>query len=578
MKLLLSISLLRTLCAAIQPSAPRALEAPIRDLQWGQLNFLHTTDIHGWFAGHLNEPSYSADWGDYVSFVHWMRQKAESQGQDLLVIDTGDRVEGNGLYDASTPKGIYTSEILSRMEFDVITTGNHELYKQETSDVEFNLTVPRYRGSYLASNLKMIDPSTGKLIPFAAPFKKFTTKAQGTRVMAFGFIFDFHKNANNTIVQDLEDCVNEDWFQEAIQQSDIDLFLITGHLPVNDAKTIVREIRRYQDTPVQIFGGHLHVRDFTIYDSSSTGLASGRFMETVGFLSIDGLSNGTHEAKLKEPQFHRRYIDNNLFSFYHHTGLNETTFPTELGQNTSNLIAASRHALSLDYVYGCAPKSLWMDRVEYPSDDNIYTWLEDVIRFSFKRKSHKNPIFALVNTGSLRFDIFRGPFTKDNAFIISPFTSGFRILPGVPYSKAKQIMVILNRKSASGDMYDAKDTLRRMSLPRNQQVLSSKEPVIRPGHMTIDAGGADGDDTIHSPVPLYPIPKCLGTLISPDGITPTRVDLVYVDFIESKIAAAAKEIRLGVDVLRASSTYLPSTAISDLIIDWVQNNWSCDQG
>lgn len=40
---------------AVQPSAPKPIPAPLRDLQWGQLNFLHSTDIHGWHAGHLQE-------------------------------------------------------------------------------------------------------------------------------------------------------------------------------------------------------------------------------------------------------------------------------------------------------------------------------------------------------------------------------------------------------------------------------------------------------------------------------------------------------------------------------------------
>ena len=40
---------------AAQPSAPSPIAAPLRDLPWGQLNFLHTTDSHGWHAGHLQE-------------------------------------------------------------------------------------------------------------------------------------------------------------------------------------------------------------------------------------------------------------------------------------------------------------------------------------------------------------------------------------------------------------------------------------------------------------------------------------------------------------------------------------------
>jgi 2',3'-cyclic-nucleotide 2'-phosphodiesterase (5'-nucleotidase family) len=43
------------LAGAIQPDARAAVAAPLRDLPWAQLNILHTTDVHGWFGGHLQE-------------------------------------------------------------------------------------------------------------------------------------------------------------------------------------------------------------------------------------------------------------------------------------------------------------------------------------------------------------------------------------------------------------------------------------------------------------------------------------------------------------------------------------------
>ena len=62
----------------------------------------------------LARPQYSADWGDYVSFAKHLRDRADEDGSDLLVIDTGDRVEGNGLYDASNPRGKYTFDIIKQ--------------------------------------------------------------------------------------------------------------------------------------------------------------------------------------------------------------------------------------------------------------------------------------------------------------------------------------------------------------------------------------------------------------------------------------------------------------------------------
>jgi 2',3'-cyclic-nucleotide 2'-phosphodiesterase (5'-nucleotidase family) len=40
---------------ASQPGAAKPVAAPMRNLTWGQLNVLHTTDTHGWLGGHLLE-------------------------------------------------------------------------------------------------------------------------------------------------------------------------------------------------------------------------------------------------------------------------------------------------------------------------------------------------------------------------------------------------------------------------------------------------------------------------------------------------------------------------------------------
>lgn len=77
------------LAPRMQPDALNATSGPRGPLAWGQLNFLHTTDTHGWLEGHLEEYNYGADWGDYASFVKRMREKADELDVDLLLVDTG---------------------------------------------------------------------------------------------------------------------------------------------------------------------------------------------------------------------------------------------------------------------------------------------------------------------------------------------------------------------------------------------------------------------------------------------------------------------------------------------------------
>ncbi|KAK2788377.1 hypothetical protein FQN52_006701 [Onygenales sp. PD_12] len=594
---------------AAQPSAPEPIPAPIRDLTFGQLNFLHTTDTHGWLAGHLQEASYAADWGDYISFASHIREKVEADGGDLLLIDTGDRIEGNGLYDSSNPKGLYTADIFKQQRIDVIASGNHELYKKQSAEDEYLITVPNFKGNYLSSNIDIIDPQSGNQVPLAPRYKKFTTEKQGIRIVAFGFLFDFKDNYNNSIVKPVEDTIKEEWFQEAIRDRDVDLFLVIGHTPVHSKEytALYKAIRgMHWDTPIQFFGGHQHIRDYAKYDSNAFGLASGRFMETIGFASIDGLSTGGKEQHSSAtPSFTRKYIDNNLWSFYHHTGLNETTFPTEEGKNTSKMIERARHALNLDKVYGCAPKDLWMSRSEYPSNDSIYSWLEQLVlpdQLSPGLRENRTG-FAIINTGAIRFDMFKGPFTQDKAFILSPFLSGFRYTKDVPYEKAVQVLEVLNKQMKIASLPNTESSLappEQLGRPHNiivqnnqlhspepqhNQIPLTDEPTypLIPGYTTHDDAGDDGDDTIHSPINFYRVPNCIKADIPSNKPTkPTTntkgentVDLIYIDFIEPWVDAAAKFVGLDVDIKKDAKVYMDGETLTSIIVEWVRGNWGC---
>lgn len=531
-----------------------------------------------------------------------MREKAEADGADLLVIDTGDRIEGNGLYDGSDPKGEYTYSIFKEQHLDVICSGNHELYKNTASEDEYTKTVPNFQDSYLASNLDIYDSNTGKRVPLAPRYKKFTTNKHGIRIMAFGFIYNFLGNYNNTVVQPVQETIKETWFQEAIRDREVDLFLVIGHVPLRSPEfnALFRAVREVQwDTPIQFFGGHTHIRDFNKYDTKSYGLESGRFMETIGFLSIDGLSTNGQKGSsaAASMRFNRRYIDNNLFSFRHHSGHNETTFPTRHGKEVSEMIRSARTALDLDDTYGCATQDLWMTRARYPGNSSIYTWLEERVFPDMVRdpvRANKSSI-VIVNTGGIRFDIFKGPFTRDSTFIVSPFTSGFRYVRDVPRGKASKLLSILN---SDGQILRTKDPAlqhRMLSPPEQQfavtgrqatgsrhqssygQALLSSSTSLTPGYTTKDDAGEDGDDTLHSPISFYDVPNCIQSniknLVSADDSGPEVVDVVYVDFIEPWMILAFRFVGLEYNI-EDTDIYMRGETITSILAKWVKNNWS----
>ncbi|KAF2424903.1 hypothetical protein EJ08DRAFT_407273 [Tothia fuscella] len=637
------------IAGAVQPDARPALPAPLRDLPWAQLNILHTTDVHGWFGGHLQEPSFSADWGDYISFAQHLHKKADDEGVDLLLIDTGDRVEGNGLYDSSEPKGRYTFDILKEQHIDLICSGNHELYKQNSSENEYSVTVPDFKGNYLASNLDIVDPKTGKLVPLAPRYKKFTTKNQGIRILAFGFMFDFTGNANNTVIQPVEQTVKEEWFQKAIRDKDVDLILVFGHVVIRSKEydAVFKSIRGEQwDTPVVFLGGHSHIRDYKVYDKKSVALESGRYMETIGFLSVSGLSSGHNEGKdivpasLAGPKFARRYMDNNLFSMYHHSNTNSSTFPTGKGSNVSNAIASARAELHLNKIRGCVPQDLFVNRAPYPSNNSIFSWLEKSVLPTQLATSPRASVqgkkaLVITNTGSVRFDVFHGPFTRDTEYLVSPFTSGFHYVADVPLKVASRVLELLNSEGSIMTDVAKEYGLEPWMLPEPEQMNSRRqkpnadsteneysnfesyaptyfgdsiqaplhphkstkddEPTPFPGYTTTDDLGRDGDDTIHTPIKFYNVPNCIQATIGFDldlnldlnlnpKSSPTLVetkdengddvvvDVVYNEFIQPWVLLALQYLGHKVNETD-TKIYLEGKTMTDVISEWVEGNW-----
>lgn len=525
-----------------------------------------------------------------------MRKKADDDGVDLLVIDTGDRIEGNGLYDSSIPKGLFQYDIYAQQKVDIMCIGNHELYVAYSSDRENDTTVPNFKENYIASNLDYVDPETGVRKPMSQRYRKFKTKNLGLEIVSFGFIFDFTHNANNTVVQPVEETVKEEWFQQAIREKP-DLFVVTGHvgLRMEEFDVIFKALRTQNwHTPIAFFGGHAHVRDALRYDSNSFAMASGRYFETIGWMSIDGLNikDDKDVSATKTASFTRRYIDNNLYGMYHHTGKNETTFHTKQGKDTSDMIKRAREALDLDSHFGCAPKNYWMTRAQYPGEDNIYTWITDEVFpdiITTKGREDKARM-AIINTGGIRFDIFKGAFTRDSTFIVSPFLSGFKYIPDVPYKVASKVLGLLN----SGGTIFAEhgvDT-RLLTIPEQMfpaQILPTEDteearlelrsaqdhPSLIHGYTTRDDIDNEGDDTIHKALKFYAQPNCVQSEINfPKDGKPETVDLVFLDFLLPWMIPALKFS--GGDYSDADVKRYNDGSFTQKMAEWVSENWKGD--
>lgn len=427
--------------------------------------------------GHLTETNYGADWGDFVSFTAQMRAKAKELGVDLLLVDTGDLHDGAGLSDATAVDGAVSNVVFENLDYDLLTIGNHELYLADVAYQDYNTFSKVWGDRYLTSNVQILNTTTNEYTYLGHQYKYLTT-ANGLRILAFGVLFDFTGNTNVTKVIPAATMVNLTWFQSIVTAppGPVDLFLLIGHntvLPESSTGTfgIVHDAIRahHASTPVQIFGGHSHIRDFQVYDDASTALESGRYCETLGWLAMSGFTaaaaanssssgytGAAAAAGVPSPTrkatntstapwtYARRYLDWNRLTFeYHASGsqtnftANSAAFTTAAGKNTTQQIYDLRQQLNITAQLGCSPQSWYQSYAEFNSSNSIYSLLSDALSVAVVNETRADKARVnVINTGSVRFDLHKGPFLVDDAYIVSPFVDIFVYIPDVPYAAA----------------------------------------------------------------------------------------------------------------------------------------------
>lgn len=245
-------------------------------------------------------------------------------------------------------------------------------------------------------------------------------------------------------------------------------------------RTYYEAIRKAQpNIPIQVFGGHSHIRDFAIYDQMTTALESGRYCETVGWFSMSGLQSSSYQgcsnpSSVPNPvhlaissndtnnpnatnagaylRYSRRYLDwNRLTLEYHATGSQTSpNFDTWHGVAVTYNITNIRNDLHIKDILGCAPQTWCMTCVPFGANESIYSDLvpKALSTGVVNQTRADKPRILIVNSGGIRFDLVKGPFTIDDSYIVSPFADIFVYIPAVPYHIASKLLNKLNTDPA----------------------------------------------------------------------------------------------------------------------------------
>ena len=189
---------------------------------------------------------------------------------------------------------------------------------------------------------------------------------------------------------------------------------------------------------------------------------------------------------------------------------------------------------------------------------------------------------VIISSGSQRFDVYGGPFTKNDQLAVSPFLNGFQYIPDIPLRYANEVLALLNQPAsvsrrdggmseldkelyASGDVemvyrrwLEEMGTTGEEELKR-RGIENAKNYTL--GYVTKDvswlflylrlalitlptyqACPGIGDDIQHTPLPFYTIPDYVASP-APSVPDDTPIDFVFVDFNAMTMVQALNKVQ-----------------------------------
>ncbi|KAJ7872602.1 5'-nucleotidase [Mycena olivaceomarginata] len=282
-----------------------------------------------------------------------------------------------------------------------------------------------------------------------------------------------------------------------------------------------------------------------------------------GWMSVDLDGGSTQNLN-----FSRRYLDTNLITYQYHTNLTELTFGTPEGQNITKGLLDLEERFGLRHQYGVAPQDYTITRAPYPSNGSLLTLIvEEVVPTVLALNTEREgiPSLLIINSGSQRFDIYKGPFTKNDLLTVSSFVNEYLYIPDVPFGTAKKVLTEMNRvgekrlwpgEAETGDAESMQmrvwrherdvengylKWLEEMHRLYQERPQAAAEGEMTLGYVTTDACPGVGDDTPHVSLPPYRIPDFIASR-EPDVGGDAPIDLIFLEFIKAQVIDTLNEV------------------------------------
>ena len=380
----------------------------------------HTSDTHGAIAAHSDPTSKEENkplMGGFSIFKNLLDKYRADQAfrnARILYFDSGDFFQGTPVVDRT--KGAVMVDMMNRVGLNATTIGNHEFdYGYE------NLKAQLQNRKFPVICCNVFVKATGRLLPFAEPYRVFTHN--GFKIGVIGFAapetpsISIAKNVKDVEFHDPAPIVEK--LCKKLRSAGVDFIILLSHLGYDADLRFAEQTSGYD----MILGGHSHtlLPQITRAGPSPVSIIhSGSSLEHTSAVRISLKKGEPAEIELKSHPLYLKEIDYNQDIL-----MVEEEYLREIRQEMARVIGNNNVNLYRGVNGGDSPEG---------------SLIADAMRKA------ANADFAFINFGGIRQPLFKGKLTVESAFMVQPFDNKLEILT----LKGSEIYDLLE-KSVSND-------------------------------------------------------------------------------------------------------------------------------
>lgn len=425
------------------------------------LHVLSVSDTHGWVYGHAHQHDIG-NYGLLVSYIeHMHNAAARDPSADVLAIDGGDIIEGTGLSDVTDVRGEIIYSLASRLPFDIMTIGNHDMDNADSAAFLSDHSDTLFGDRFISTNTYRNSDGA----PLIQHTHKYLTFKNGIRAMVFSFLFHgmlYEYGHTKPPAQVIKSSAVQDILDS--YKYSVDVLVVNNHMASGDSEwsEIYAAFRSYYDAqnytiPMLLLASHSHIlvnQECPFPNATQCYMVeAGCYLEHLQhveymFLDVDYESNGEiHKGVQMAKIVPNLPTDFTYANSALRLNIPENALLTKNGLAIQEQIEMYVAALNIMTVIGYSPHEYTL-APPYDSSSSLYSlWIKDVVPsqlFSLDIFDKTcRPLVASVS-GYFRESLYAGNITLDDTYTIFPFRYVMSYLNNVTYDELSCVVNYMN--------------------------------------------------------------------------------------------------------------------------------------